>query len=171
MAEQSKQQTAPPTGEPPIFRMQKMYIKDLSFESPIAPGVFVQPRRDPRVDVDLKLRHAPAEGVEGGHEVSLALTVKVQDKEAGDQTLFIIELEHAALFQLRGIPEEHIDRVLSVDAPFMLFPFTRQLVCQLSLDGGFMPFMMEPINFVALYEQRVRQMQEQEKAGKQETLH
>ena len=171
MAEQSKESKkpqAPSAGEQPVFRMQKMYIKDLSFESPSAPGVFMQPKHDPRVDLDLKLHHRPVEGTEDGHEVSLAITIKVQDKEANDQPLFIIELEHAALFQLKGIPEEHVDRVLSVDGPFMLFPFTRQLVCQLSLDGGFMPFLMEPINFVALYEQRMQQLKDQEK---KETLH
>ena len=74
--------------------------------------------------------------------------------------MFIVEIEHAAVFLLRNIPEEHMNRVLAVDCPLMLFPFTRQVVSQLSLDGGFMPFLMEPINFVALYDNLQKQKQD-----------
>ena len=146
-----------PNAQQPIFRMLKMYLKDLSFESPHAPKVFLNPKHEPRVDFDLKMRHQKIEGE--NYEVSLAVTAKVQDKADSDKVLFIIEIEHAAVFLLRGIPEEHIERVLSVDAPFMLFPFTRQLISQLSLDGGFMPLLMEPVNFVAMYDQMVKQRQ------------
>ena len=157
MPEQNENQT----NQQPIFRMLKMYLKDLSFESPHAPQVFLNTKHEPRVDFDLKLRHQKIEGE--NYEVSLGVTAKVLDKADSDKALFIIEIEHAAIFLLRGIPEEHIERVLSVDAPFMLFPFTRQLISQLSLDGGFMPLLMEPVNFVAMYDQMRKQRQEQQK--------
>ena len=157
MPEQNENQA----NQQPIFRMLKMYIKDLSFESPHAPQVFLSAKHEPRVDFDLKLRHQKIEGE--NYEVTLGVTAKVLDKADGDKALFIAEIEHAALFQLRGIPEEHIERVLSVDAPFMLFPFTRQLISQVSLDGGFMPLLMEPVNFVAMYDQMQKQRQEQKK--------
>ena len=142
----------------PVFRMQKMYIKDLSFESPNAPKVFLAQKQDPKVDFDLKLKNELI--TEGHYEVSLSITAKVLDKANEDAVMFIVEIEHAAVFLLRNIPEEHMNRVLAVDCPLMLFPFTRQVVSQLSLDGGFMPFLMEPINFVALYDNLQKQKQD-----------
>ena len=142
----------------PVFRMQKMYIKDLSFESPNAPKVFLAQKQDPKVDFDLKLKNELI--TEDHYEVSLSITAKVLDKANEDAVMFIVEIEHAAVFLLRNIPEEHMNRVLAVDCPLMLFPFTRQVVSQLSLDGGFMPFLMEPINFVALYDNLQKQKQD-----------
>lgn len=138
----------------PIFRMQKMYIKDLSFESPNAPKVFLAKNQDPRVDFNLQLKNNKLD--EDHSEVSIAITAKILDKNNEDSVMFIIEIEHAAVFMMRNIPEEHHERVLAVDCPLMLFPFTRQIVCQLAVDGGFMPFLMEPINFIALYDNAQR---------------
>ena len=145
MADQAENQN-----EQPIFRLQTMYVKDISFESPNAPKVFLAQKQDPKVDFDLKLKNELI--TENNWEVSLAITAKVLDKANGDAVMFAIEIEHAGIFLLKNIPEEHMKRVLAVDCPIMLFPFTRQIVSQISLDGGFMPFLMEPINFVALYE-------------------
>jgi preprotein translocase subunit SecB len=89
-------------------------------------------------------------------EVSIAITAKVLDKNSNDSVMFIIEIEHAAVFLMKNIPQEHQERVLAVDCPLMLFPFTRQIVCQTAVDGGFMPFLMEPINFIALYDNAQR---------------
>ncbi len=79
------------------------------------------------------------------------------DKNADDQMMFIIEIEHAGIFMMKNIPAEHIQRVLAIDCPLMLFPFTRQIMSQATVDGGFMPFLMEPINFIALYENAQQQ--------------
>lgn len=154
MSEQAENSTE----QQPIFRMQKMYVKDLSFESPHAPKVFLAQKQEPKVDFDLKLKNEQV--AEGNYEVSLAITAKVLDKANDDAVMFIIEIEHAAVFLLRNIPEEHLPRVLAVDCPLMLFPFTRQIVSQIALDGGFMPFLMEPINFVALYDNMQKQKQD-----------
>ena len=151
-------QTENQAEQQPVFRMQKMYIKYLSFESPHAPKFFLAQNQDPKVDFDLKLKNELI--TEGHYEVSLSITAKVLDKAYEDAVMFIVEIEHAAVFLLRNIPEEHMNRVLAVDCPLMLFPFTRQVVSQLSLDGGFMPFLMEPINFVALYDNLQKQKQD-----------
>lgn len=136
--------------EMPIFRLQKMYIKDLSFENPNAPQIFLVRNQEPKVDFNLQLN---SKKIDDDHwEVSMSITAKVMDKNANDTTMFIVEIEHAGVFTLKNIPEEHITRVLAIDCPLMLFPFTRQVISQVSVDGGFMPFLMEPINFVALYE-------------------
>lgn len=151
MTEQNSSQNAP------VFRMQKMYIKDLSFESPNAPDIFLVPDQERKVDFNLELKNRK---VDDDHwEVALAITAKMLDKNADDKVIFIIELEHAGVFTLKNIPTEHVERVLAIDCPLMLFPFTRQVVSQVSVDGGFMPFLMEPINFIALYESAKQQQE------------
>ena len=146
------------TQDAPVFRMQKMFIKDLSFESPNAPGIFLARNQDPKVDFNLQLN---SKKVDDDHwEVGLNITAKMMDKNADDQIMFVVELEHAGVFTMKNIPAEHVQRVLAIDCPLMLFPFTRQIISQVSVDGGFMPFLMEPINFIALYENAQRQQAE-----------
>ena len=134
----------------PVFRMQKMYIKDFSFENPNSPGVFQAPNQEPSVEVNLKLNNKKLD--DHHYEVALQITAKILDKGNNDKTMFIMEIEHAAAFLMKNIPEEHQEMVLGVDCPTLLFPFTRQIVSQISVDGGFIPFLMEPINFMALYQ-------------------
>lgn len=134
----------------PVFRMQKMYIKDLSFENPNAPQIFLPNGQEPKVDFNLQLGNNKID--DEHYEVTISITAKILDQKADDTVMFVVELEHAAVFLLKNIPSEHIHRVLAIDCPLMLFPFTRQIASQLSVDGGFMPFLMDPINFVALYE-------------------
>jgi preprotein translocase subunit SecB len=136
--------------ESPVFRMQKMYIKDFSFENPNAPSVFQAPNQEPKVEVNLKLTNKQLD--DDHYEVALQITAKILDKGNDDKTMFIMEIEHAAAFLMKNIPEEHHEMVFGVDCPTLLFPFTRQIVSQISVDGGFIPFLMEPINFMALYQ-------------------
>ena len=137
-------------GDKPQFRMQKMYIKDLSFENPNAPQVFTDRQKtDPSVEVNLQLNNKQ---IDADHwEVSLHITSKVSAKE-DSKVLFILEIEHAAIYMLKNIPDEHMPMLLGVDCPTLLFPFTRQIVSQVSIDGGFVPFLMEPVNFMALFQ-------------------
>ena len=130
--------------------MQKMYIKDLSFESPNTPGIFLAQGQEPKVDFNLQLGNTKID--DDHYEVTISITAKILDQKSDDTVMFVVELEHAAVFLLKNIPAEHLQRVMAVDCPLMLFPFTRQIASQISVDGGFMPFLMEPINFVALYE-------------------
>ncbi len=145
--------------EQPVFRMQKMYVKDLSFESPHAPGIFLAQGQEPKVDFNLKLGNKKID--DDHYEVTISITAKVLDGKAEDTVMFVVELEHAAVFLLKNIPAEHLQRVMAVDCPLMLFPYTRQVASQLSVDGGFMPFLMEPINFIALYENAQKEKSKQ----------
>jgi len=145
--------------ETPEFRMQKMYIKDLSFENPNAPDVYAAKQEgQPEVDVNLQLNNRKVN--DDHYEVALQITAKIVNKQS-DKTLFILELEHAAVFYLKNIPEEHMKMVLAVDCPTLLFPFTRQIASQVSVDGGFVPFLMEPINFMGMYQNSLKKEQEQ----------
>jgi preprotein translocase subunit SecB len=153
MAEENENQAAENT-EAPVFRMQKMYIKDLSFENPNSPEVFLG-KQEPKVEVNLGLKNKKME--EDHWEIVLSVTATVTNAGEEEKTLFIIELEHAAVFVIKNIPQEHLPAVLAVDCPTLLFPFTRQIVSQISVDGGFIPFLMEPVNFMALFQNAQKQ--------------
>lgn len=142
----------------PEFRMQKMYVKDLSFENPNAPTVFTEQQGEPSVEVNLQLNNTQID--EQHWEVALHVTAKVSSKEE-KKVLFILEVEHAAVFLMKNIPQEHIAPLLGVDCPTLLFPFTRQIVSQVSIDGGFVPFLMEPVNFMALFQNAQKKKQEE----------
>jgi preprotein translocase subunit SecB len=132
----------------PMFRMQKMFIKDLSFENPNAPGIFLEQNNNPRVDINLHVKNQKLD--DSNWEVSLSITASFKGVE--DKTIFIIEIEHAGIFMIKNIPEEHMPAMLAVECPTFIFPFTRQIMSQLAVDGGFMPFLMEPVNFMALFQ-------------------
>jgi len=150
--------------EQPEFRMQKMYVKDLSFENPQAPQVFSQPRKgESKIELNLNLRNKKID--EHHHEVSLHIVTKLIGAEDPSAPLFVIEIEHAALFMMKNIPAEHVEAILAVDCPTLLFPFTRQIICQATLDGGFQPFLIEPVNFVALYQNAKARKQNEQSAN------
>ena len=146
-----------PAGGPeaPTFRVEKMYLKDLSFENPNAPDVF-RGQKQPQAEVNLGLKNRK---VGDEHwEVSLSVTATLK---ADDQVLFIVEVEHGGLFLLRNIPEEHMPAVLAVECPTVLFPFTRQVICQAVVDGGFVPFLLDPVNFLAMFQNAKQAKQEE----------
>jgi len=141
----------------PVFRLEKLYLKDLSFESPNTPEVFFLQDQEPKVEMNLKMTNKK---VDDKHwEICLEISATITDTKS-DKTLMIVEVEHAAAFLMENIPEEHIEQVLHVDCPTILFPYTRQIISQVSVDGGFMPFLMEPINFPALYQSKKQKEQE-----------
>lgn len=162
MAENSETETPQAaTEEMPVFRMQKMFIKDLSFESPNAPAVFLENSQSPKVDINLHVKNNKID--DNNWEVSLSITASFTGVE--DKTIFILEIEHAGVFLLKNIPAEHLPAVLAVDCPTMLFPFTRQIMSQLAVDGGFMPFLMDPVNFMGLYQNAQKQPQQGDQAS------
>ena len=145
----------------PVFRVEKLYLKDLSFENPNAPEVF-RGQTKPKAEVNLGLKNR---ALDDQHwEVSLTVTaaLKVEDK-----VLFIVEAEQAGLFLLRNIPQEHLPAVLAVECPTVIFPFLRQVICQAVVDGGFVPFLLDPVNFLAMF-QNARQAKQ---AQREETSH
>jgi preprotein translocase subunit SecB len=153
-------ETKEETKENPVFRMQKMYTKDLSFENPNAPEVYItKQKKEPAVEVNLKLNNKK---IDDDHwEVAVLITAKIATKD-DNKVMFILEVEHAGVFLLKNIPEEHLSMILAVDCPTLLFPFTRQIVSQVSTDGGFAPFLMEPVNFMALFQNAKKKKEETE---------
>jgi len=134
--------------------LQKIYIKDFSFESPRAPDVFatsVTPQ------TQLNIRSGAKEVSGGAHEVTLTLTVEAKDQE---KTLFLIELEQAGVFQIQGYtPDEH-QMLVGSYCPGTLYPFAREAISDIVSRGGFPQLLLQPINFDALYAQAVRERQQ-----------
>ena len=127
----------------PNFQVMAQYIKDLSFENPGAPAnLTLRPNID--FSVDLEARRGDAEFF----EVVMKLRVTAKNEE---KPLFLLELAYAGLFRLANIPEEALQQVLLIQAPFMLFPFARRIVADVVRDGGMPPLMIEPIDFGALF--------------------
>jgi preprotein translocase subunit SecB len=159
MAEQQPASPSGPEGQPPsdqpVFHIEKLYLKDLSFESPNAPDMFLN-RGQPRIDFNLD-SNIERKGNEH-YEVALHVTIQVVLEQ---KTMFLVEITYAGLFLLRHIPPEHVPVLLHVECPNVLFPYLRQIVSQVVSDGGFKPMVLEPINFAAVYQQSLQRQQAQ----------
>ena len=138
-----------PSQDAPGIRILAQYIRDLSFESPHAPESLRAGPTQPQIDlgVELNARARP----DGLYEVELKLTARAtRDSE----TVFHIELVYAGLFQIIGVPEADMEPVLMIECPRYLFPFARRIIADLTAEGGFPPFMLEPIDFAGIYASR-----------------
>ena len=137
-----------PDQGPLVLNIQ--YTKDLSFEVPGAPGIFASLREAPRVDLQLDVQARPVQDGENVYEVSLEIRA---DAQAQDQHCFIAELVYCGIFTI-NVPPEHLEPVLLVECPRLLFPFARNILAEVTREGGFPPVMLQPIDFVALWQQR-----------------
>jgi preprotein translocase subunit SecB len=129
------------------------YIKDLSFENPNAPRSLRASDKAPQLDVNVNVNARPQSQTD--FEIELKLEARAV---RGDETLFIVEVTYAGLFQIRNVPQEHIQPLVLIECPRLLFPFARQIVADATRQGGFPPLMIDPVDFTALYRQRMAQM-------------
>jgi preprotein translocase subunit SecB len=106
----------------------------------------------PKLDVNVNVSARPQS--ETDFEIELKLDAKAV---RGDDTLFIVEVTYAGIFQVRNVPQEHVQPVLLIECPRLLFPFARQIVADATRQGGFPPLMIDPVDFAALYRQRMAQ--------------
>jgi len=150
----------------PAFSVEKIYVKDVSFEVPGAPAVFSE-QAQPQLQLNLNQRVQRVG--EQAFEVVLGLTLTCK---ANDKPMYLAEVQQAGVFQLRGFEAQALDAMLGIQCPNVLYPYARQLVSDLVQAGGFPPFYLQPINFDALYaeglRQRSAQSQQQQAAGDQE---
>ena len=139
----------------PAFTVEKIYVKDVSFESPNAPTIFndqVQP------ELQLNLNQQVQRLGENAFEVVLAVTLTCQ---AGERTAYVAEVKQAGVFGLVGLDPQSIDVLLGTQCPNILFPYVRSTISDLVQAGGFPPFYLQPINFEGLYAETLRQRQQQ----------
>ncbi|HZD52278.1 MAG TPA: protein-export chaperone SecB [Woeseiaceae bacterium] len=128
--------------------IQKIYLKDFSFESPQTPQVFTEGKWEPKTNLNLRSTHSAGAG--DNHEVVLTITAETKQD---DRTLFLIELQQAGLFHISGYTEEEFAAVVGSFCPSVLFPYAREAIAGIVSKGGFPELLLQPINFDALYAQ------------------
>ena len=139
----------------PTFGIEKIYVKDLSLEIPHAPEVFLSGEQ-PQVEVQLHNEGAAVS--DGLYQVVLTITVTAK---AGDKTMFVVEVAQAGILQIRNVPEADFEPLLATACPNILFPYARETVSDVIGRAGFPPVYLAPVNFEAIYLQRLQQAQEQ----------
>ncbi len=145
------------------FVIQKLYLKDVSFESPNAPKVFTD--GDWKPEVNVQLNSANQTLGQDTYEVDLKITVTAKQS---DKTAFLVELTQSGIFTVAGFDQENLRGMLGAFCPETLFPFAREAIAELVSKGGFPPLLLAPVNFNALY---MQQVQQQQTAAAQDTAH
>jgi preprotein translocase subunit SecB len=135
----------------PNFAVQRLYLKDLSFETPQGPAAF-QKQWKPKVSQDLNTKSAKID--DSTYEVALRITVTVKDEE---ETIYLIEVEQAGLFTIKGFDDQQLAQVLNVTCATMLLPYAREAIDSTLIKGSFPPLMIPPINFESLFANAVKQ--------------
>jgi preprotein translocase subunit SecB len=130
----------------PVFQIQRMYLKDLSLEQPNSPAILLE-QQQPQVDINLGMA---AGGIADGiFEVSVTATVTTK---VGDRTLFLIEAKQAGIFEIRHVPDDQLQGILSIVCPQMIYPYLRAIVSDVCTRAGFPPILLTEVNFQAMFE-------------------
>jgi len=139
---------APQDGDPPGIRILAQFVRDLSFENPRAPEA-LRGGAQPQIDLGVEMN---ARGREDGlFEVELKLSAKAN---RDDGALFVVELLYGGLFQITGVSPEDMEPVLLIECPRYLFPYARRIISDITSEGGFPPFLLDPIDFAGVYAAR-----------------
>ena len=148
MAEEEQAVAATEATKEPQFVIERIYLKDVSFEAPNSPAIFTQ---DWEPDTNLQLNTQVNPLGDGHYEVELMITITVKSKE---QTAFLVEVNQAGVFNITGYPAEQLNHLLASYCPSNLFPYAREAIASLISKGSFPEMHLSPINFDALYAQR-----------------
>jgi len=162
MSDQNQSNGAAAPAQTPIngpqFNIEKLYVKDVSFESPKAPQIFNDPVA-PQLNMNLSQRVERLN--ETAYEVVLAVTLTCTAGEGEGNTVYVAEVQQAGVFSLIGFEPNVIDALLGTQCPNILYPYARQVIADLIQAGGFPPFLLQPISFDTLYAESLRQRQQQ----------
>lgn len=134
---------------PLLVRTQ--YIKDLSFENPRAPETFQGGKEAPKMDINFSMNARDVEGIKDTFEVTLGVEARAM---RGDDVVFLIELQYAGVVSLENVPEGRKHPMLLIQVPQYLFPFARQIVADMTQQAGYMPLLLNPVNFRQMYMER-----------------
>ena len=143
----------------PVFQIQRIYLKDLSLEQPNSPQVLLV-QTQPQVDIQLGMA---AEAVAAGlFEVSVTATVTTK---VGDRVLFLVEAKQAGIFEIRNVPEDQLQGIISIVCPQMIYPYLRAIVSDVCTRAGFPPILLTEVNFQAMFEAQQAQAAAQQGNG------
>ncbi|ABC28221.1 protein-export chaperone SecB [Hahella sp. KA22] len=149
----------------PVFALQRIYLKDLSFESPNSPAVF-QSEWKPQVNMDLNTENKKVSDNQWEVVLTLTITAKLADK-----TAFVIEVQQAGVFMIDGLSPQQLAQTLGAFCPNILFPYARETIDMLAVKGSFPALMLQPVNFDAIYAEAVKRQQAQQAAPAEEAKH
>lgn len=135
----------------PVFQLQRMYLKDMSLEQPNSPQILLE-QQPPQVDIQLSLGAGSV--ADGIYEVTVTATVSAK---IGERTVFLIEAKQAGIYEIRNLPAEQVQGILSVVCPQMIYPYLRAIVSDLCTRAGFPPILLAEVNFQAMYEAQQQQ--------------
>ena len=138
----------------PQLNVVAQYIKDFSFENPNAPRSLTSGGQQPQIGIQMKVDAAPMSDTDV--EVALKLEGKA---EIGGSLMFAFDLTYAGVFRIRNVPQESMNALVLIECPRLLFPFAREIVATTVRNGGFPPLLLDPVDFVGLYRQRMSQLQ------------
>jgi preprotein translocase subunit SecB len=148
------------TALPPLI-IRSQYVKDLSFENPRAPQSFQSMQKQPAIQVGVKVAAVKL----GEQDYEVVLTINAEAKD-GNDTIFVVELTYAGVFEVGAVPAEHVRPLLLIEGPRLLFPFARNILADATREGGFPPLMLQPIDFVELYRRELNQQAPQAGAAR-----
>jgi preprotein translocase subunit SecB len=160
MSDENAGQSEPPSLDgtdaagAPMMLVNAQYVKDLSFENPNAPASLSQQTSEPNVQIAIDVNADQI--ADKSFEVSLTLRA---EGTSGTDPLFIVEIVYAGVFTLGEVPDEYVPPMLYIEAPRQLFPFARAIIADAVRDGGFPPLLVQPVDFMSMYQQRVAQVQ------------
>lgn len=146
-AEAQAQQEAP---QGPMLSVLAQYTKDQSFENPNAPDSLRSGLEAPAINIGIEIGRQMLEG----DNVEVTLMLKAEARR-GDQVAFIAELEYAGLFAFQGVSVEEIQPLILIECPRLLFPFARQIMAEMTQNGGYPPIMLEPPDFAAMFREEM----------------
>ena len=138
----------------PQLNVLAQYVKDLSFENPNAPRSLQQQQQAPQINIQINVNAKPISGTE--YEVELKIEGRA---EVPSLLLFGFELLYAGVFRIVNVPQENLHAIIMIECPRLLFPFARELIATAVRNGGFPPLMIDPVDFVSLYRQKMEQQQ------------
>ena len=136
----------------PAIRILAQFVRDFSFENPNAPESLRATDGQPNIDMNVEMSARQRE--DGLYEVDLKLNAKAS---RGDAAVFVVELVFGGLFQIEGVSAEDLEPVLLIECPRFLFPFARRLIADVTSEGGYPPFLIDPIDFAGVYAARKAQ--------------
>lgn len=143
----------------PVFQIQRMYLKDLSLEQPNSPQILLE-QTQPQVDINLGMG---AESVADGiFEVTVTATVTTQVK---DRVLFLVEAKQAGIFEIRNVPQDQMQGIISIVCPQMIYPYLRAIVSDVCTRAGFPPILLTEVNFQAMFEAQQQAQQAEANGG------
>jgi len=142
--------------KPPQLNVLAQYVKDLSFENPNAPRSLQQQQQPPSINIQINVNAKPL--AESEYEVELKIEGRA---ETPGLFLFSFDLLYAGVFRIVNVPQENIHAIIMIECPRLLFPFARETVANAVRNGGFPPLMIDPVDFVSLYRQKLAEIQPQ----------